>query len=134
MEGQFANSSICYDERHPILLLSGSVSYFTMLIVRISHQKVLHHGTETTLNHIRSKCWITKGIKPVKDIFKKYITCKRYKGRTMTPPVSQDLPNYRIDSLFSFKATGMDYAGPLNVRTSENDAVLKVCFIVDLCQ
>ena len=36
LKGLFANSSICYDERHPILLRSGSVGYFTTLIVRNS--------------------------------------------------------------------------------------------------
>ena len=82
LKGRFANSSIYYDETHPILLRSGSISYFTTLIVRDSHQKVLHHGIETTLNHIRSKFWITKGRKMVQDIFKKCVTCKRYQGRT----------------------------------------------------
>ena len=51
----------------------------------------------------------------------------------MTPPVSPDLPNYRIDSLFSFKATGLGYAGPLYVRTSEKDAVLKVYVLLLTC-
>ena len=75
---------------------------------------------------MRSKFWITKGRKTVKDILKKCVTCKRYEGRTMTSSVSPDLPNHRIDSLFSFKATGLDYPGSLYVRTSEKDAVLKV--------
>ena len=58
--------------------------------------------------------------------FKKCVTYKRYQGRAMAPPVSPDLPNYKIDSLFSFKATGLDYPGPLYVRTCEYDAVSKV--------
>ena len=128
LKGRFANSSIRYDEKHSILLRSGSVGYFTTLIVRGSHQKMLHHGIETTLNHIRSKFWITKGNKTVKDIFKKCVTCKRYQGRMMTSPASPNLPNYRIGSLFSFKATGLDYPGPIYVRTSEKDAVLSVIF------
>ena len=66
LKGQFANSLICYDERHLMLLRKGSIRYFTTLIVCDSHHKVLRHGTETTLNHIRSKFWITKGRKPVK--------------------------------------------------------------------
>ena len=32
VKGRFANNSICYDERHPILLQSGSITYFTTLI------------------------------------------------------------------------------------------------------
>lgn len=48
----------------------------------------------------------------------------------MTPPVSLDLPNYRIDSLFSFKATGLDQTGPLYVRISDEDTVLKVYILL----
>ena len=133
LKGRFANSSTCYEERHPILLRSGSVSYFTKLIVHDSHQKVLHHGIETILNHIRSKFWITKRRKTVKDILKKFVTCKRYQGITMIPLVSLDLPNYRMDSLFSFKATGLDYAGTLYIRVFEKDAVLKVYILLLTC-
>ena len=106
------------------------VSYFTTLIVGDSHQKVLHHGIETALNHIRSNFWITKGRKTVKDILKNCVTCKGYQGRTMTPPVSPDLLNYTIDSSFLFTATGLDYAGPLYVRTSEKNSVFKLYILL----
>ena len=78
LKGRFANSSICYEERHPILLRSSSVSYFTTLIVRDSCQKVLPHGIESTLNHIHTKCWITKRRKTVKRHFKKVCNIKPY--------------------------------------------------------
>ena len=51
----------------------------------------------------------------------------------MTPPASPDLSNYTINSLFSFKATGLDFAGLLNVRTSQEDAVLKVYILLLTC-
>ena len=51
----------------------------------------------------------------------------------MTPPASPDLSNYTINSLFSFKATGLDFAGLLYVRTSEEDAVLKVYILLLTC-
>ena len=51
----------------------------------------------------------------------------------MTPPVSPDLPNYRIDSLFLFKATGLDFAGSLYVRTSGKDVVLKLHILLLTC-
>ena len=78
LKGRFANSSICYEERHPILLRSSSVSYFTTLIVLDSCQKVLPHGIESTLNHIHTKCWITKRRKTVKRHFKKVCNIKPY--------------------------------------------------------
>ena len=48
----------------------------------------------------------------------------------MTPPISLDLHNYRIESLFSFKATGLDQAGPLYVRIPDEDTVLKVYILL----
>ena len=67
LKGLFANSSKCYDERHRILLRSGSVSYFTMLIVRDSHQKVLQHGIETILIIYTKNFGLRKKEKMVKD-------------------------------------------------------------------
>ena len=49
LKGRFANNSICYDGRYPILLRSGNASYFTTLIVRDNYQKMLHHGIQTAL-------------------------------------------------------------------------------------
>ena len=43
LKGQFENAALDYDEK--------------------SHERVLHHGTETTLNYVRSKIWIVKGRK-----------------------------------------------------------------------
>ena len=71
MKDRFASSSICYDEKYPILLRTGSVTSFTKLIVGDSHQKALHHETETTVSHICLKLWITKERKAVKEITKK---------------------------------------------------------------
>ena len=51
----------------------------------------------------------------------------------MATPVFAYLLNYRIDPLFSFKATGLDYGVPLYVRTSEKDAILKVSILFLTC-
>ena len=93
---------MCYEERHPILLRSGSVCNFSTLIALDIHQRALHHGIETALSHMHSEFWITGGRKSVKDIFKKSVSCKLYQARAKTRLVSPNLPNYRIDSLYSF--------------------------------
>ena len=51
----------------------------------------------------------------------------------MIPLVSLDLSNYRIDYLFSFKATGLDYAGTLYIRPFEKDVVFKVYILLLTC-
>ena len=53
---------------------------------------------------------------------------KLYQRRTMTPPVYLNLPNYGTASFFSFKATELDYVGPLYGRTFEKNYVLTYRF------
>ena len=77
----------------------------------------MHHGVETTLAQIRSKYWIVKGRKSVKEVLRNCVTCTRYQGLPMRPPPSPDLPDFRVEhSAHAFQATGLDFAGPLFVK------------------
>ena len=132
LKGRFENALMNYEEKHPLILRSAADSYFTKLIIIDAHEKVLHHGIETTLNCIRSKFWIVRGRKAVKGVLRKCVTCRRYQGRTMLPPESPDLPDYRVNSLFAFQFTGLDYAGPLYIKTKK-DSVSKVYILLFTC-
>ena len=112
LKGRFGHSRLEYDLKHPILLHGGE-SFFTQLVVRDAHNRVLHHGVETTLSHIRSKYWIIKGRNTVKNVLRRCIISKHFQGKVMSPPVTPDLPSYRVDNFSSFHTTGLDYAGPL---------------------
>jgi hypothetical protein len=116
LKGRFANSSLQYQEQFPIILRNKD-SYFTRLVILDAHETTMHHGVETTLARIRSKYWIVKGRKSVKEVLRKCVICTRYQGRPMRPPSSPDLPDYRVDhSAHAFQATGLDFAGPLFVK------------------
>lgn len=118
LKGRFGNTNWTYDEKYPILLRCGS--HFTKLIVMDAHHNVLHHGVDSTLSHIRRRFWINRGRKTVKDILRACITCKRFQGRTLLPPPSPDLPDFRVDHMISaFQATGLDFAGPLIVKRDD---------------
>ena len=69
LKGRFENAALDYDEKHPLILRSLENSFFTKLIILDSHERVLHHGTETTLGDVRSKFWIVKGRKAVLRMF-----------------------------------------------------------------
>lgn len=132
LKGRFGNSALSYQEKFPVLL-RDSESYVTRLIVLDAHEKVLHHGVETTLAHIRNEFWIVKGRKTVKNIIRKCVTCIRYQGRTMLPPPSPDLPDFRISNLNAFQATGLDYCGPLFIRNKFCKADQKVYILLFTC-
>ena len=84
LKGRFENAALHYDEKHPLILRSLENSFFTKLIILDSHERVLHHGIETTLSDVRSKFWIVKGRKAVKmpSVSRKTIITSRNSGFT----------------------------------------------------
>ena len=84
LKGRFENAALDYDEKHPLILRSLENSFFTKLIILDSHERVLHHGIETTLSDVRSKFWIVKGRKAVKmpSVSRKTIITSRNSGFT----------------------------------------------------
>ena len=117
LKGRFANSSLEYEEQHPVILRSKDSSYFTRLIISDAHEATMYHGIETTLAWIRKNYWIVKGRKSVKEVIRKCVICTRYQGQPVRAPSSPDLPDYRVDHMaYAFQFTGLDFAGPLFVK------------------
>ena len=73
LKGRFENAALDYDKKHPLILRSLENSFFTKLIILDSHERVLHHGIETTLSDVRSNFWIVKGRKAVKSVLRKCV-------------------------------------------------------------
>ena len=114
-------------------MLRSGESYFTTLIIKDAHEHVLHHGIESTLAYIRTNFWIMKGRKTVKDLLRKCVLCKRFQGKTMLPPASPDIPDFRVNHLLNaFEATGLDFAGPLFIKKDTRDS-LKVYILLLTC-
>ena len=81
LKGRFANSKLTYEQQYPVLLRGDS--HFTKLIIWDAHEATMHHGVESTLARIRSRYWIIKGRKSVKNVLRKCVVCKRYQGRPL---------------------------------------------------
>ncbi|XP_065671673.1 uncharacterized protein LOC136089549 [Hydra vulgaris] len=124
LRGRFENANSNFTAKHP-LILRGKESWFTILLIRNCHGKVLHHGIELTLNKVRSKFWLIKGRSTIKSIIRQCVKCKKFQGRTLLPHSSPDLPDFRVNNLYSFQSTGLDYAGPLFIKTIIKDVVCK---------
>lgn len=126
MKGRFNNVSLHYQEKCPLILRSGE-SYFTKLILLDSHERVLHHGVESSLNYIRSRFWIIKGRKTVKNILRACVTCKRYQARTMVPLLFLICRIVELVIHIHFKLQDLTFAK--NLR----DANSKVYILIHTC-
>ena len=123
LRGRFRRSNnINYKQKHPAIIPQDS--HFTKLIVLDTHKALLHQGVSSTLSHIRTKFWITRGKKTVKKYLGDCVTCKRSQGTTMTSPPTSDLPGFRIDCGYAFQVIGLDNAGPLFLKDSSKCYIL----------
>ena len=75
-----------------------------------------HCGVESTLNKLRQIYWMIKGRQTVKKVLSKCIICKIVQGKTLLPPSTAKLPEYRLYFEYPVEDVGLDYAGPLFTR------------------
>ena len=63
--GRFANSSLPYEKKYPILLPTNS--HLTILVIRDAHKSVLHNCVRETINEIRCKYGLVEELIRGKD-------------------------------------------------------------------
>ncbi|XP_011859203.1 PREDICTED: uncharacterized protein LOC105556723 [Vollenhovia emeryi] len=112
--GRLAHAALSLDTTHPGLLPRHS--QLSSLIIAHAHQRTLHEGTQLTLSHIRQQYWILGGRAPVKSHILRCVTCARLRGIRAHQLMGQ-LPLSRVTQARPFTHTGVDYAGPLAVKT-----------------
>ncbi|XP_035233641.1 uncharacterized protein LOC118205464 [Stegodyphus dumicola] len=99
------------------ILLPGNHALVHRLIEQ-KHRRLQHAGTGTLICNLREDYWIVGVRRLVKRICSKCVICKRFKGKSVQPPVAP-LPKDRIKYAGAFEVTGIDLAGPLYVLSGE---------------
>lgn len=113
--GRLANANIPYATKHPLLLPRSH--HFTALIVQDAHVRVAHDGVKETLTEVRRKYWIIKGRSLVRSLIHRCVLCRRFEGAPFRAPPPPPLPDFRLKEDNPFSYTGVDFAGPLHVRS-----------------
>ncbi|XP_041675602.1 uncharacterized protein LOC121530510 [Drosophila eugracilis] len=116
-----ASRALQYDERHPIILPYGC--RLSRLLVQFTHQITLHGGSQLIVRLIRSKYWIPKLKNLVKAVVNPCKICTIYKKRLQTQLMG-DLPKDRVSFSRPFTYTGIDYAGPFEIKNYTGRACL----------
>lgn len=112
--GRLNNSTLPYEEKHPAILPRNS--RLSNLIIDYSQKQTLHGGAQLTLAHVRQSCWIIGGRAPVKSHILRCVVCARQRGIRAHQLMGQ-LPLARVTPSRAFTHTGIDYAGPLTLKT-----------------
>ncbi|XP_070170716.1 uncharacterized protein [Polyergus mexicanus] len=112
--GRIDNSSLSYDERHPIILPKHRISD---LLIAQAHKASLHGGTQLMLRILRQNYWIISARTSVKSLIRSCVKCVRERART-SQQLRGNLLQPRVTPSAPFSHTGVDYAGPMNIIPS----------------
>ncbi|XP_043463826.1 uncharacterized protein LOC122499504, partial [Leptopilina heterotoma] len=131
--GRLAHSALSFDQKHPPILPQDSA--LSLLFVRHAHLQCLHGGPTLTSSILMSQMWILGRNRLVKSTIRACVTCQRVKPHSVQQLMGE-LPAARVTRNRAFSNSGLDYAGPFQVRMSKGRGnraykgyiVLFVCF------
>ncbi|XP_029167401.1 uncharacterized protein LOC114937893 [Nylanderia fulva] len=99
-------------------MIVPATSWLTRLLIDSCHRRTLHGGVQLTLGLLRQRFWVLRGRSAVKQRLHRCVTCTRWRATTPQPPMG-NLPHSRVTPTRPFLRTGLDYAGPILIRTSK---------------
>jgi hypothetical protein len=114
--GRLQFADISEGERHPILL-HGSHP-FTHLLIQQTHVRLHHLGVRIVLEDLRRQFWIIRGRQEIKKTLRSCLPCKIVHGKP-SGEIEAPLPSDRVRPSRPFSVTGIDFAGPLYVRSGK---------------
>ncbi|XP_047541323.1 uncharacterized protein LOC125074140 [Vanessa atalanta] len=114
--GRMENSELPDNSKHPIII--NGDSHIAKLIVTDAHEKTLHGGQQLMCNLVRTKYWVTNLKNLAKRVIHTCIACTRNAAKFRTQLMGQ-LPPCRVIPDKPFANSGVDYAGPIAIRTSK---------------
>jgi hypothetical protein len=112
--GRLQNSNVPCEQKHPIVLPSNNP--ITTLIFNDCHKRMLHCGPQLLLAELRRTFWPIRGRVTARIITKKCVICIRA-NPSFNEPVMAPLPRQRVQPTRPFNVSGVDFAGPLIIRS-----------------
>lgn len=113
--GRLDRSEIDYEMKHPYIIPNDS--RLAHLLMDYAHRQTMHGGVQVMMQFIRQKYWITKLRNKLKNVVHKCVVCVRMNAKVETQLMAE-LPRERTQTGKAFLYTGVDYAGPFEIRTA----------------
>ena len=116
--GRLNNSTLDVQATNPVLLPRDS--HLVILIINRSNSNVMHNRVKETLADKQSRFWVVKGRQLVKKTIEQCKASIRMQGQSYGQPNTSQLPDFRVHEAPAFASIGIDFTGPLFVKTQEN--------------
>ncbi|XP_050065913.1 uncharacterized protein LOC126554977 [Aphis gossypii] len=112
--GRLENANIDETRKHPIFLPSSHK--ITLMIFESHHRELLHAGPQLLLSEVRRQYWPLLGRVNARSVVRRCVKCTRACPR-FDQPLMAALPKDRVQCARPFTVTGIDFAGPIYVRS-----------------
>jgi len=93
---------------------------------------MIHGGVKSNLTELRSRFWIVQGRQFVRKLLYECVVCRRLEGRRHVAPPPPSPPAFRVKEEPPFAYVGVDFVGPLYVK-SLNSVQQKVWIFLNTC-
>ena len=123
--GKLEHADICEGAKHPVLLPKDH--RYTTLMIQMYRERAFHTGCSQTLSLLRHKFWIPQGRSAVRRVLERCVLCRRHEGGPYKMPLMPPIPTERVSASAPFTYTGVDYFGPLFIRTKGESQKVWVC-------
>ena len=128
--GRYSNADLSFNAKYPKLI--PRLEYFTHLVIKDAHERMLHSGVSHTLAQVRQEYWIPQGKKETKGVVSRCTICRRYEGPPYALPPMPSLPQDRVSKSEPFQSIGLDYLGPILVKKGRERVKFWVCLFTCL--
>ncbi|XP_055839551.1 uncharacterized protein LOC129907395 isoform X1 [Episyrphus balteatus] len=113
--GRLGRSEVDYEMKHPVIIANGS--RLAELLMDNAHREMKHGGIQIMMQFIRQRYWIPKLRDGLRNHIHKCVVCVRLNAR-MEGQLMGEIPSERVQVGKPFLATGVDYAGPFELKVS----------------
>ena len=124
--GRLSYSKLPEITKHPVILAEHPT---VRALLEHLHLKSLHQGVDAVLALAREQYCIIGDRRLLRNIKRRCVTCRRYCA-TVADEVSTDLPTDRVVWERPFFMCGIDYAGPLFVKTDQGTSKVWIALFV----
>uniref|UniRef100_A0A1I8BFE7 CCHC-type domain-containing protein n=1 Tax=Meloidogyne hapla TaxID=6305 RepID=A0A1I8BFE7_MELHA len=134
--GRLQRSELEPNAIHPIYL--SPAAPIVPLIIKDMHRERKHTGTINLCAALRQTYWIPKCRKTVANVTQKNQKtkchlCERYYSKAYDYPEAPPLPNYRVSGNEIWETVGIDYFGPMTVKSEDGKSTLKMWGAIFVC-